>query len=234
MGIPSNISKEVNKIVDNRYVHDLGEIKKIPMHEPIHLGGGIYAEFPKITVQTEDILRELLESIYAHDSAKLRYAFKAAILHHWLDKIAKVIAMFGTKVIRDSEYIIDYAKKLLTIYLDEDAYDEVRNFVKKNAKDIIQDIANELTCKDVLDIGPETFFNALNEFRKRNGWPGLIYIDKLMPIKAAAMKMYHELKAGKRVRFYFAYGGSTWGTRYRVSPVFEVESIKDAMNLFKS
>jgi len=232
MGIPLDISKKVNEIIDNMSVHDLGEIKRISMRTPVHPGRGIYAKFPKITVPTDTILRRILENTYS-DPVKLKYAFKATILHHWLDKIAKVITMFGTEVIRDSEYVINYAERLLTVYLDNDAYNEVRSFIKKNARNIIRDIADELTRKGVSDIGPEIFFNALDEFRRRNGWPGLVYIDKLMPIKATANKMYHELKAGRKVRFYFAYSGSTWGTRYRVSPIFEVRSIKEAMNLFK-
>lgn len=234
MGIPLLISKEVNKIIDSLFEHDLGRNIKKPIcgRTLIRRDGedSIYAEPPKIIISTEPELRKILGIAFS-DDVKLRHAFKAAILHHRLDGMAKAIEMYGTRIVSDIKYIVDRSRELRPIYLDERAYRDVEEFIKKNAKEIVHDIARELLRKGVLDIGPETFFEAFNEFRKRNKWPGWVYTGKTQLIKAASYKIYHELKKGKKVSFYFAYIGAS-GRRTRASPVFELESIEGAMNLF--
>ena len=87
------------------------------------------------------------------------------------------------------------------------------------------------------EIGPKTFFQALNEFRIKNNWPGFIkmvgiYKKDRGNVKAMSNVIYHELKSGRKVKFYFAYTGPTWQTVYRASPVIELESLKQAMELF--
>ncbi len=59
-----------------------------------------------------------------------------------------------------------------------------------------------------------------------------IYRKDRGTVKAMSNNIYYELKAGRKVKFYFAYTGSTWQTLYQASPVIELESLKQAMRFF--
>ena len=106
MGIPLEVSKKINELIDS-YLHDLGERKRVPIGPPIPIDKlrGIYAELPKIRVQTESILIELITEKFSKNL--INQALEAALLHHWLDKIAGVIRDYGTIVSENVEFVID-------------------------------------------------------------------------------------------------------------------------------
>ena len=105
----------------------------------------------------ESILIELITDEFPRNL--INQALEAAVLHHWLDKIAGVIRDYGTGISENVKFIIDRAEGRLSIYISDDIYNCVRSFVKSNAPEIIEDITSELMKQGIADeIGPETFF----------------------------------------------------------------------------
>jgi|GEM_PF-2450405 hypothetical protein len=239
MGIPLDVARKVNEMIDSNYLHDLGKNKRSPIHPPIPIGRGMYAYPPKITVRTSDTLKDLLEFEYGDDPVKLHSSIKASILHHCLDGIAKYISNEGT-VIEQTEKATDYAIRYAgdVASLDPNTFEEVENFIRAFADDLVHEIVTELKAKGVENTGPEPFFRLLNEVRKKMNYPGMVYIigeGKFLEIRPAARKIYSLLKAGKRVRFYFAWSGHTRKYRYQASPIFELNGdLEEALEYLQS
>ncbi len=201
LGIPKDIADLVNRIIDSFDEHDMGLVKS----KELIPGYG----FSKVKIDT---LPDLIEHLkyYFHDVKSYRYATLAAILHHFLDSIAFIIKSAGacSRFVPDS--VVEYAKNRLISHrlnrLNYKAFEEVYNFVKKYAKDIVEDITNELSSKGVLEIGPELFKKLFNKWRERHGYPGLVWIrgyPRPLPVASAAKKIYSMLKGNEEVTFYF-------------------------------
>ena len=103
-GVPVDIASRINRIIDFEYGdHDLGEVKQR------HL----VADNIKIPLGKDITVHELKNILMLEfpDEQEYKLAVKAALLHHFLDKIERCLKEVGTFAVEYPEKIIDYAEE---------------------------------------------------------------------------------------------------------------------------
>jgi len=215
MGIPGNIASQVDKLIDVECGHhDIG--RSISMRVlPFDTG-------PRIKVSTLGQLmlcveEKLPESL---NPFKRPLVLRAILLHHLLDSIARAIAEFGSAIARQSPEVIfqrgvdlfresfradvensldSLARKELERYLSD-----VFEFVRRNIREIVSDIAREVDTV----VGPEILFFIFNMVRINLNLPGLVwffnpYENRPLPIRAAFFRILRLLRERGVVEFCF-------------------------------
>lgn len=195
MGIPEHIVNEVNRIIDSGPIHDLGEVKKYKTH----IGDMSIPLRPQDTCM---LLKMTLMSIYP-DRKEYILAAKAAILHHILDKIERILKEHGALAAHDPTKLVKYAyedRRNHLICLEEELFPQVLNLIQLNAHEIIDDILKE---SNINTIGPSVVVQLLTEYVKHKKIKGVIsipsHMDRPLPVAAAARKIYTLLKQGEKV-----------------------------------
>jgi len=201
-----DIASSVDRIIDYEYgVHDLGEVKQR------YLGTGIVRIplGPDITVYE---LKEILRIRFPSDQ-EYRLAVKAALLHHFLDKIERCLKERGAVV--DPEKIIDRAmEKMLQHLLNRLSSEELMRvylFLKSYSSEVVNDILEDMKNRGIgiEPIGPKPLMDLLKRYIDRHGYKKLILIPshifdgRPLPLVAAARKIFNELKKGNPVTIKF-------------------------------
>ncbi len=224
-GIPSYISERVNKIIDLEYVHDLGEVKKRKL----------YGVLP-ITNVTVNELRYVLESEF--QGLEYIYSIKAALLHHFLDKIEREIKEIGEISKKHPQIVIDLAyDKMRDHYLyilSEAELEEIYMFLKRHADIVVNDIIADMKRRGVKIglYGHILITFLLSEYVKKNMHKGLIWVSGIsrpLPISSAAKIIVEKLKRNKEVAIQFCqdpcYSPYT--------PPYKFRNIEDLINFLK-
>ncbi|MHA1506790.1 MAG: hypothetical protein ACTSR0_06405 [Candidatus Asgardarchaeia archaeon] len=201
IGIPEEISREVNRLIDSGGRHDLGRSGR---------RGGIGPIEVIITTGPRDLL-ELLEEEFPDD---FETALKASALHHLLDRIERMVKEAGYEHIEISPELIEIAydgikSKLLKEYSHALVCDNATKIfidVLKSVKNELLPMSNELT-RDIIEevrrgrkaepCGPLYIAKIL----KKISVYGIITVDnKPLPLIAAAQKIYSKLRKKSPVR----------------------------------
>lgn len=194
MGIPEHIADKVNRIIDSGPIHDLGkDVKYI-----IYIYGIPYTTY----INTCTFLKMTLTSIFS-DHREYILAAKAAILHHILDKIERILKEYGTLITHNPIKIVKHAcenRYSHLMCLGEELFRQVSDFVQRNAYKIVDDILRE---SNIDAIGPYVVVRLLTKYVKHKKIKGIIsipsHMDRPLPVAAAARKIYALLKRGEKV-----------------------------------
>ena len=165
-GISQEIAKKVNKLIDLEEEHDLGLKKRKRL-------AGILP-YDEYTVQ------ELVKELYRRFREKAFEASLAALLHHYLDTIEKILRNFYPLdieglvevIVKDVESILrEHGLDLLNIYF-RGCWESVCNFCRENIFEILKDIEKELIEKGkVKEIGDLKVLHLFAEWRRIKRYP---------------------------------------------------------------
>ncbi len=220
------------EVSPERISHDLGEKKKVkirvPTRDPLlaFRHDPLTGEFKPIrylgserVVYTYDILLDILRSRFS--GKDYEYAVKAAILHHFLDKIAVSLKQYGVIIAQQhpDKIIHDALNRLKEHRIDWMDYDlqggamvsrkmeDIYKFLLMNAREVINDVAEWLQKerKSRL-IGEALVRRLLQELieKRYNFFRKVVYFpDRARPLNvpAAAKKIIADLEKGKIVMF---------------------------------
>jgi len=220
LGVPEEIARLVNKVIDERNWHDLGRLKSAYTLSIIPLRGGCYVK-PRLTRKpTIGKLARIMREEFK-DKESLYYAVVAAILHHFMDFIMKVLRRYGSISLEYPKVVLKKAERLIhehqvsrleILCMTPGAFKEVKEFIYAHVEDMLKDILHELETKGkVPRIGPDTFSKVFCEWAKHKNMHVITRIESisesynhLLPPSAAARKIYSELRKGRYTHFYMA------------------------------
>jgi len=208
-GVPDDIASRVNEIIDYAYgEHDLGEVKQrylVVDNVKIPLGKDITVH------ELENIL--MLEF---PDKREYKLAVKAALLHHFLDKIERCLKEVGILAVDYSEKVIDYAEEKMRQHylhvLSREEFRKLYSFLKEHSREVVHDVLEDMKSKGIRSIdyiGPTILADFLKEYIERHGYekfiliPSHIHGERPLPLMSATRKIFHELKKGNRVTIKF-------------------------------
>jgi len=205
-GIPLHISMQVNALIDHGPIHDLGETKRARLDMgmiSIPLG-------PDVTVVelSEELRRRFSYSDYP-------YAVRAALLHHFLDKIERQIGELGEEEARKSpELVVERAyEKMIEHSLDAlspEELESIHSFLREHAGEVVSEVIADMKHRGrtIESKGPTPLMTLFRKYIERHGYGTLIWIHPMtrpLPLAAAVRKVHTSLVKGEEVCIQFGY-----------------------------